>query len=398
MERQPGVPVPFGDDGPIELPPPEETRPGPEERTGRLSGFGKFTKGVLPEILRGAMVGASSNGGENARGVLGAMNAVAEDRQNRDALQMQMRRQAEQDAMKQAEFQDRRQLHGAQMRNYDAQARERGARADSLATTKAAKPTQNEVFQGFLKQMMEAKDADGEPLYTPEEAQNRAAALTNRNAFLWLEGTPRTAVAGLERDTRLLNEGKISQEEFDQRQASRKKEVGGQAESTAGGTAKGKFANTPIKGKLVPTREGLREYIPKQMLPSGKEYSPSSMSEQPLAQPPAPRPRQPAELNPNATPQVNARVNALVNRVLADDKRGGGNGPVSALKNVMESYQNDPEISQHRAEIIDRLQKLIRGAATKKQRSAAGSAYDAVPVPASMGGTSKAPSDPLKLR
>lgn len=107
-----------------------------EKRTGRLSKFGKFTKGALPEILRGALVGASNpTPGKvgTAADIFGAIGAVGEDKQNRDMLSYKIQRQLEQDAM------DRR-LNDAKAKDYEAQADYNQWRTQQAVTGRGAKP------------------------------------------------------------------------------------------------------------------------------------------------------------------------------------------------------------------------------------------------------------------
>lgn len=126
-----------------------------EKRTGRLSKFGNFTKGVLPEMLRGALVAASNpTPGKvgTAGDIFGAIGAVSDDKQNRDMLQYKIDRQLEQDAM------DRR-LNEAKARDYEAQADFNQWRTQQAVTAKpkAEKPTKSQQVDeqiGLFRRVM----------------------------------------------------------------------------------------------------------------------------------------------------------------------------------------------------------------------------------------------------
>lgn len=164
----------------ITLPPPQETVPGPEQRTGKLSRFGIFTHRILPAMARGALVGvANPVKGDTAANIFGTIRNVEADQQARtDRAQQQAEKQWEwhRTARKDAENTE---LHKAQIDNYQAMARERDARAaknlrvsDPIAAAKAKleiltqtlgrKPTEQEVlialgFEGprYAKRTME---------------------------------------------------------------------------------------------------------------------------------------------------------------------------------------------------------------------------------------------------
>lgn len=110
----------------------EEFTPGTGEmeevgkrRTGRMSKFGSFVQNQLPEIIRAGVVAAGSptpGAIGSAQDIFGALKAVGDDRNRRDMLRYQMQRQAEEDAMKRAEFEQGSRLNDARIKDYEAQA------------------------------------------------------------------------------------------------------------------------------------------------------------------------------------------------------------------------------------------------------------------------------------
>lgn len=119
----------------------EEFTPGTGEmeevgkrRTGRMSKFGSFVQNQLPEIIRAGVVAAGSptpGAIGSAQDIFGALKAVGDDRNRRDMLRYQMQRQAEEDAMKRAEFEQGSRLNDARIKDYEAQAQRQSALANA---------------------------------------------------------------------------------------------------------------------------------------------------------------------------------------------------------------------------------------------------------------------------
>lgn len=160
--------IKLGDDlGEADLPTGEieEVGKGPR-RPSRLSQ-------ALGDMARGAFVAASNpTPGKigTAADIFGAMGAVRDDRREQDLLAMQMDRQRRKDAM------DER-LNNAKARSYEAEADLDQWRSQQTVKGRNRSPSIFEQYQEAYKYLIEQKNPDGSPMYSPEDAHQEAYSI-----------------------------------------------------------------------------------------------------------------------------------------------------------------------------------------------------------------------------
>jgi hypothetical protein len=281
VERQPDVPMDLGGEE-IMAPPPELTRPGAPVRTGRLSRFGQFMQQGLPEIVRGAVVAASSPtpGAVGTAGdIFGALGAVDRDRQERSDRLFQRGRIMEQDATRQR-------LDAARALESEADAAMKWNRAGQEIGGRRGAQRFEEVYDQAFQRAKKAGLEDS-------EAHGHAMAAWSRNPTGYIKAEPRSLDAFKATLQAQFARGEIDETEY---QAAIKRIAEAEssiAKAKAGGTAQGKAENTPVADKLTPTFKGLVWSRPPLATATGKVLREGSMSE-PVAQPPerkAPPPR-----------------------------------------------------------------------------------------------------------
>jgi hypothetical protein len=321
VPQRESAPVPLRNDDPTEaskvlnpnqeisLPPPQPTQP-VEGRTGNLSRFGQFTKQILPAMIRGAAVGVSNPvKGDTGAQIFGTMRNVeadqrdTADRSREQAMQnWQWHRQMRKDD-------ESSQLHGAQMDNYRALARQRNAQADKPPA--AAKPTFASIYDDAYAR---AKKAGLDDI----EAHGHAMAAWNRNPTGFIRPDPKN-VEGFEAAVlSQFQRGDLTPEEFEdakQRIIAMKRDI-------AKGQAEGKASGTPIQSKTLLTDQGIGSYFPGRMKPTGETISAPKI-EQTGVKPPAPRATQPrAPQRPRLQRQVlDDNTIAIVNLDTGEVKR-----------------------------------------------------------------------------
>lgn len=308
-----------------------------EKRTGRLSKFGKFTKGAMPEMLRGALVAAANpTPGKvgTAADIFGAIGAVSEDKNNRDMLSYKIGRQLEQDQM------DRR-LNEAKARDYEAQADLNQWRTQQTVAGRGAKPEKPTKSQQVDEQVALFR-----------RVMKREPNERELQTMLGTHG-PQYDVRGEETVWAQLLQKATTPEErnaiLEQQAAAERKK----ASAKSAGTAEGKapfmrpFAfNTDAGAKLV--------------RPSFMNGKLSGVEEQDVAF----NPRKAAPRKATASDEKLSRektISGIVNRILKEDSSGK---PENALRNLQQFYENDPEVQQYKAEVMARLQKLVQGQGT----------------------------------
>ncbi len=264
--RNPDVEMQVGDEK-IMAPPPQAMHPR-RERTGGLSRFGKFTKGILPEMVRGALVGVSNPvPGDTAAQIFGTMRNVQGDRTNREnrAMQMQdraMDRQQQQfqwhrQARKDAEGSE---LHAAQIDNYKAQAEQRRAAANRQPVTKDPVAKAKAALQALREAGITPSEEDIRVAYQlqgmPYAARTMQAKLSNA-ASDYYRGP----------DSARLQEQYPTIEEYVQGLRIMAEDF---QKAEARGNAEGKAEGTPLTTKTLTTDKGFVNQTLQRHLPSGK--------------------------------------------------------------------------------------------------------------------------------
>jgi hypothetical protein len=355
VERQPSVPVQVGDgsgplDGPMELPPPRETLPGAPERTGRLSGFGRFAKQILPEMVRGAVVGASTPvKGGTAENIFGTIRNVADDRQERQdraqgqaEKQFQWHRQIGQDA-------DRRELHGAQMDNYRAQAEQRRAAANRQPAVKdpiaAAKAKIGLIREQLGRDPTEQEVLIAMGLQGPRYAKRDMKAMVANADEDFFRGP----------DAQRLQDTYGTVEDYIKYVTTLAKDY---AASESGGAAYGKWANTPVQSKTLLTSEGVASYFPGRMNPQTGTVTTTPKVEQTGVKPPErkvapPRPRQPGPADDRRNEQK------TVERIANEAFNAAGGDALKAIKILNERARTDKEVAANLVGATKRLQSAV---------------------------------------
>jgi hypothetical protein len=350
QERRGEIPFPAGlgaEESVAEVPTGEYEEVGRKNR--RPSFLGKF----IGEGLRGAAIGlARPSTGNTAQDIGQTMLAVGDDRMAREdrvdskaERMFRLRRQAQQDA-------ENSQLHAAQIDNYRALAEQR-------RTPKAGRGGFAEVYDAAYQRATKAGMDEA-------TAHGHAMAAWNRNPTGFIQLEPKSVDAFKAQLHAQFARGDIDEQDFKDGQArivAMEQEI---AKGKAQGTTEGKGPPF-VRGQIVQSKEGVRWGMPP-MMRGGKTVSEGSLSD-PIAQRPDPAPRAPREASASEQRfNRDTKVKEIVSRLLAEDTNHSAD---TALRNVQQFYQNDPEVQQYRGEIVKILQDLARGQGSAAKGSAA---------------------------
>lgn len=338
-----------------------------------LSNIGSAIKRAAPEMIRGALVAAANptRGAVGTAGdIFGAIGAVEDDRmarmerqRQREMQELEMRRKAEEDARQAA-------LNEARINEYKTRAESNQRRG----TQQTLKKTDVEQYREMEQYLRSLKKSDGTPVFENEEDLHDQVVfrLTRvQPARMFNLRTPSTEAAQRNALYAQYSASPELQSQFKSFEAFEAAQgIGASKAHTAG------LVTTAKKKAEIP-------FMIRRPIAGDDQYYDQKVTLNPqgtgvdVAYPATGiKTRQPAPRQATASDERLGRdkaISAIVNRVLKEDSAGT---PETALRNVEKFYQNDPEVQQYKAEVMAKLQQLVRnrgaavksGAATVKQQ------------------------------
>lgn len=308
-----------------------------------ISKIGSAIKRAAPEMIRGAIVAAANptRGAVGTAGdIFGAIGAVEDDKmarierqRQREMQEMELRRKAEEDAQQAA-------LNEARINEYKTRA-EYNQRRGTQQTQRPSAPTKIDLMRQQVNLFREIMGRD------PNEREKQTMLGTHGPQY------------DLRSDEAYWNNQLAAARTDEERvgiQAAREAAIRTQASAKSAGAAEGKAPF--MRPFSYQTGSGAKLVRP--IFLGGKM---SGVEEQDVSF----TPRKPAPRQPTASDERLDReksISSIVNRVLKDDS---SNSPANALRNVQQFYQNDLEVQRYKAEVMQRLQKLVQGEGTSKK-------------------------------